>query len=89
MRRGTHWLNWSCSSVQSKRSSLAEAGINVVLGYVISLGVQLVVYPAFGHSFTFSQNLWLGGVFAIVSLIRGYVVRRWFNQYIHRLALKV
>ena len=75
--------------MQSKRSSLVEAGINTVIGYVISLLVQLVAYPAFGHSFTLAQNLGLGVVFAIVSLIRGYVIRRWFNQYIHRIASKV
>ena len=74
--------------MQSKRSSLVEAAINTVIGYVISLLVQLVAYPAFGHSFTLMQNLGLGVVFAIVSLLRGYVIRRWFNQYIHRIASK-
>lgn len=75
--------------MQTRRSSLIEAGLNTILGYVISLAVQLVAYPAFGHSFTLSQNLGLGVVFAVVSLARGYVVRRWFNQYIQRIASKV
>ena len=75
--------------MQSKRSSFVEALLNTAIGYVISLAVQLVAYPAFGHSFTISQNLGLGVVFAVASLIRGYVIRRWFNKYIHRLAQKV
>lgn len=75
--------------MQSKRSSFVEALLNTAIGYVISLAVQLVAYPAFGHSFTLAQNLGLGVVFAAVSLIRGYVIRRWFNKYIHRLAQKV
>ena len=75
--------------MQSKRSSFVEALLNTAIGYVISLVVQLVAYPAFGHSFTLSQNLGLGAVFAVVSIVRGYIVRRWFNKYIHRLAQKV
>ena len=75
--------------MQSKRSSFVEAAINTVIGYFISLLVQLVAYPAFGHAFTLAQNLGLGVVFAVVSLTRSYIIRRWFNQYIHRIAQKV
>lgn len=75
--------------MQTKRSSFVEAVINTIIGYFISLIVQLLAYPAFGHSFTLGQNLGLGVVFATVSLVRGYVIRRWFNQYIHRIASKV
>lgn len=75
--------------MQTKRSSLIEAAINTVIGYIISLAVQVVAYPAFGHSFTLAENLGLGVVFAVVSLVRGYVIRRWFNQRIHNFASKV
>lgn len=75
--------------MQTRRSSLIEATINTVIGYAVSLLVQLVAYPLFGHSFTLPQNLGLGIVFAVVSLVRGYIIRRWFNQYIHRIASKV
>lgn len=74
--------------MQTRRSSFIEAAINTVIGYIISLAVQLVTYPAFGHTFTLTQNLGLGVIFAVVSLVRGYVIRRWFNQYIQRIASK-
>ena len=74
--------------MQTKRSSFIEAAINTVIGYIISLAVQMIAYPLFGHTFTLTQNLGLGVIFAVVSLVRGYVIRRWFNQYIQRIASK-
>lgn len=70
--------------MQTRRESLIEAAVQTTIGYVVSLVVQVIAYPAFGHAFTFTQNLGLGVVFAVVSLIRGYVIRRWFNTYIKR-----
>lgn len=75
--------------MQSKRSSFVEALINTVIGYVINLGVQIVLYPMVGATFTLTQNLGIGLVFTVVSLVRSYVIRRWFNQHIHRFATKV
>jgi hypothetical protein len=64
---------------QSKKKSLAEALTNTVGGYGINLLVQLAIYPWFGAHFTIGQNLQLGGVFFMVSLVRGYGVRRFFS----------
>lgn len=74
---------------QSRRSSLVEACMNTIIGYFISLIVQLIVYPAFGAKFTFMDNIHIGFIFMVVSLIRSYVIRRWFEQYIHRAAIKI
>lgn len=64
---------------QSHLMSLVEASANVVVGYGLAVGVQLLVFPLFGLEATLSQSLGLGAVFTFVSLVRGYVLRRLFE----------
>ena len=74
---------------QSKLGSFVEAVMNTAIGYVLSLIVQLIVYPLYGAKFTFFENIQIGLIFMVVSLLRSYVIRRWFNQYIHKASLKI
>jgi hypothetical protein len=74
---------------QSKLGSLLEAFAHTSIGYFLSLFVQLIVYPMYGATFTFGQNIQIGLIFMVVSLIRGYVIRRWFNDRIHKAAMKM
>lgn len=64
---------------QTRKQSFIEACANTFLGYVISLLVQLAVFPMFGAKFTFNQNVQIGLIFLIVSFARSYVLRRLFN----------
>lgn len=75
--------------MQSRLSSFIESMSNVLIGYVASLLVQLVVYPLFGATFTFAQNIQIGLIFMAVSIVRSYVIRRWFNARIHAAALRL
>lgn len=68
---------------QSKLGSFIEALANTLIGYVINLGVQLVLYPLYGATFTFGQNLQIGLAFMVVSLLRSYGLRRFFNAKLH------
>jgi hypothetical protein len=74
---------------QSKLGSLVESFTHVFIGYFLSLAVQFIVYPLYGASFSVQQNIEIGLIFMIVSLVRGYVIRRWFNDSIHRAAMKL
>lgn len=65
---------------QSKLASLIEALTQTVIGYFINIVVQLIVYPMYGAVFTLQQNFELGLIFLVVSLIRGYALRRMFNH---------
>lgn len=71
---------------QSKLGSLIEACINTAIGFLTTLVLAPIVYPLFGHTFTLAQNLGITGIFTVVSILRGYAVRRWFNLRIKRLA---
>lgn len=65
--------------MQSRAKSMLEALANTFIGYAINLGVQLIVYPFFGATFTFGQNIKIGLIFMVVSIARSYVLRRAFN----------
>lgn len=64
---------------QSRMQSMVEAWSNTIIGYLINLGVQLIVYPFYGATFTFGQNIQIGLIFMAVSITRSYLLRRAFN----------
>ena len=66
---------------QSRRMSLWESITNVAVGYALAVGVQILVFPWFGLYPSLSQNLTIGAVFTVASLIRGYALRRLFVRW--------
>ena len=66
---------------QSKRGSLIEAVTNTVVGYGLAVATQFAVFPVFGLRVGVVEDLGLGLIFAAVSLIRGYALRRLFNRW--------
>ena len=64
---------------QSRQMSLVEAVTNVAVGYALAVATQIVVFPWFGLQASLGENLALGGVFTVISLIRGYALRRMFE----------
>lgn len=72
--------------MQTRLSSLIEAVINVAIGFVVSLLLTAWLLPAYGHHVTWSQNLQITGIFTIASILRSYLVRRYFNAQIHAAA---
>ena len=61
---------------QSGLMSLVEAVVNVVVGLLVAVATQIVVFPMFGLATTLGQNLAIGANFTTVSLARSYVLRR-------------
>lgn len=66
--------------MQSKKHSLIEAVTNHILGLIVGFSVQLTLFPLLGIPVSFGQNVIIISVFFTVSIIRGYLVRRWFNK---------
>jgi hypothetical protein len=66
--------------MQKKKHSLIEAITNTVAGFLLSLCIQLVIYPVMGIPVKFHQNLIITLVFTLASIGRGYVLRRIFNN---------
>jgi hypothetical protein len=72
--------------MQTRLESLIESLFNVAIGYTVALASQLVIFPLFDVHLSLSSNLAIGAWFTLVSVIRSYVVRRWFNARLLRLA---
>lgn len=66
--------------MQSKKHSLIESFTNVLIGYIVALLSQLAVFPLFDINVPFTDNLLIGAYFTVISLVRSYVIRRWFNK---------
>ena len=64
---------------QSRRMSLVESLFNVAIGYVVAVATQIAVFPLFGLEVSLSENLAIGGLFTVVSIVRSYAVRRLFE----------
>lgn len=65
---------------QSRRASLLESAANIVIGYGVAVSAQVVIFPLFGMDVPLGDNLMIGGLFTIVSLVRSYCLRRLFNK---------
>lgn len=68
--------------VQTRKQSLLESIANNLVGFVIALVVQISVFPLFGIHIGLWDNLNITIVFTVVSVIRSYALRRFFN-YLH------
>jgi len=65
---------------QTKRQSIIESITQTVIGLVTSFLIQLIIYPILNIPVTFSQNLIITFVFFLASILRGYLIRRFFNN---------
>jgi hypothetical protein len=68
---------------QSRLGSLIEATFNTAIGFGVALLSQIVVFPLFDIHVPLSTNLGIGAWFTVISVVRSYVIRRWFNARLH------
>ncbi len=73
---------------QTKLSSLLESLANIAIGYFVALLSQLLIFPQFGINVSLEANLQIGAWFTVVSLVRSYVIRRYFNGFIKPVKVK-
>ncbi len=64
---------------QSRTMSLVEAATNVIVGYVLAIVTQILIFPVFGLHTTLTQNLKIGAIFTVVSIARLFALRRAFE----------
>jgi hypothetical protein len=58
--------------------SLIEAVTNVIVGYVLAVVTQIIVFPWFGLEAELGEHIAIGMAFVAVSLARSYLLRRLF-----------
>lgn len=65
---------------QSKKGSAMEAVANTAIGFLVTWFAGLIIYPLSGIHISVAQNTLVVLLFTVVSLIRGYAVRRCFTK---------
>lgn len=66
--------------MQTKKHSLFESIANVIFGYLIALTTAWIVFPWFGVDTSMQDNVGITACFTTVTLIRSYLIRRFFNK---------
>ena len=70
---------------QTKLGSFYESLINIIIGWTINFTANMTIFPLFGWEISMEQNVLLGTIYTFISLVRSYVIRRWFNAKLHEL----
>jgi hypothetical protein len=67
---------------QSPRESIIEAWTNIVIGFSINYVANLIILPLAvkGGTLTLVDNFWMGWLFTVISILRQFAIRRWFNN---------
>lgn len=66
--------------MQTRLMSLVETMTNVVAGLVISFLSQIVIFKVYNVSLSTQQNVEITLYFTIISILRNYALRRFFNS---------
>jgi hypothetical protein len=62
-----------------------EANVNVFIGFFVSLVAWIViVVPFWKLEVSFLDNLTITGLFTVLAIARGYLVRRFFAKRLHK-----
>lgn len=64
---------------QTKLGSIAEAWANIAVGFSVNYCANLLIFPLFGMHISPGNNFLMGLIYTAISLVRSYVLRRWFN----------
>ena len=76
------------TEVDSRKRSAIETVIDVILGFLIFVPVNYLVLPLFVDQiaeYDIVGMLTISAIFTLISLVRKYAIRRWFEN--HRLVL--
>ena len=72
---------------QTRLESLIETVVNTLIGFIVAFFSQMLVFPLVGlENVPIATNLEIGAWFTAISVLRGYVIRRWFNARLKKVA---
>ncbi len=66
---------------QSKLMSWVETCLNTAVGFGISLAAQIYFLPLLGVQIAFHQNLMFAVIMTVISIARGFILRRLFEAF--------
>ena len=66
--------------MQTKKQSLIETLTSVFVGWLIGVILNMLVLPLFDYDVNLTDGVLISIIFTAVSVVRSYVVRRFFNS---------
>lgn len=67
------------SMKQSRLASFIESWVNIIVGFGISLGAQMLFLPMLGVPINHTQNFIFACIMTVISLCRSFILRRIFE----------
>ena len=67
----------------SKKKSMIETVIDVLIGFVMYLPINFLILPLFDEqisSYDILGFFQLSAIFTVIALVRKYTIRRWFEN---------
>jgi hypothetical protein len=64
---------------QTKLMSFLETTLSTAIGFAVALATQILIFPLFGFNPSISENLVITLIFTVVSIARGFLLRRLFE----------
>lgn len=65
---------------QTRFGSIIESVVNIIVGFTINFFANMFVFPLFGIHISVGQNLTIGCIYTVISIVRSYCLRRAFNK---------
>lgn len=65
---------------QSRLGSLIESLTNIAVGFGVALISQIIIFPLYDVHVPLSTDLVITIWFTFISLVRSYILRRYFNS---------
>ncbi len=59
---------------------MIEVATNIAIGLVVSFISQIVIFKLYDIHISVTQNVEITIWFTVISIIRSYLIRRWFNS---------
>ena len=66
--------------MQSKKDSIIESLTSTTIGWLMGVILNMLVLPLFDYDVSLTDGVLISIIFTAVSVIRSYVIRRWFNS---------
>tara|TARA_R110002012_G_scaffold220577_4_gene392211 strand:+ start:104 stop:316 length:213 start_codon:yes stop_codon:yes gene_type:complete len=66
---------------QTIRQSWMEIGANTIVGFSLSVGIQMIIYPLMDIPVTIGENISITLIFMAVGIARSFLIRRVFNRF--------
>ena len=66
--------------MQTEKQSFIETIISVFVWWIIGVILNMLVLPLFDYDVSLTDGVLISIIFTAVSIIRSYIIRRWFNS---------